>query len=266
MDEHPEFPALTSLELPGYFISSAASGCSLQHSQQRRCQRRLFVSALFLTAGINPGSLLPPLPKAGGRVPAASPALLLIQQRDHPAAGAAGSRDNGEPVSISMEQRDAGMLLESTSWLPCAPRCCLPTEVPVLGAAVHLRARKYPDPHPLPPPGALHHKAREFPRIAAQCLPGSPGADEVLMGAGIGIGTQGVTAASRFPSQLGKTVGNTPPAPSLKWQRVEWRFGMQGCLRGQGWCLWIGNVILLGGLLSWKWRGKRGGSESCVLQ
>lgn len=118
MDEHPEFPALTSLELPGCFISAAASGCSLQHSQQRRCQRRLFVSALFLTAGINPGSLLPSLPKAGGRVPAEPPALLLIQQREHPSAGAAGSRDNGEPISISMEQRDAGMLPESTSWLP----------------------------------------------------------------------------------------------------------------------------------------------------
>lgn len=118
MDEHPEFPALTSLELPGCFISAAASGCSLQHSRQRRCQRRLFVTALFLTAGINPGSLLPSFPKAGGRVPAEALALLLIQQREHPAAGAAGSRDNGESISISMEQRDAGMLPESTSWLP----------------------------------------------------------------------------------------------------------------------------------------------------
>lgn len=104
-----------------------------------------------------------------------------------------------------------------------------------------------------------------FPWIAALCLSGSPGADEVLMGTRIGIDTQGPTAASRFLSQLGKPVGK-PPAPSLKGQGVEWKFGMQGCLRGQGWCLWIGNVVLLGGLLSWKWKGKRGGSESCVLQ
>lgn len=121
------------------------------------CQR------LVPDCGNKSWTLLPSLPKAGGRVPAEPPALLLIQQRDHPAAGAVGSRDNAEPVSISMEQRDAEMLPESTSWLPCPPRCCLPTEVPALGAAAHPRARKYPAPHPLPAPGALHHKARGFP-------------------------------------------------------------------------------------------------------
>lgn len=205
MDERLEFPALTSPELPGCFISAAAFP-----TKAAVCQR--------LAPDCGNKSRLPPSLPGQGRAPAPLPSIPRPEQRE---AGIMGS-----PFPSAWSSGMNPQLPESTSCLPRAPRCCLPTQAPP-------RARKSPAPHPPPAPGALHHKARGFPRAAGLCLPGSPGADEVLMERGLGLALGGETAASRFPGQLEKQRENQRETPPQTKKGKEWG-GSSGCRERAG--------------------------------